>query len=654
MSERAQIDRILPWAAAAVWLATVTRAASAAIDAVHHDTLLPGGSALTLVVAASAVVTASVGAVIAGKTGSVVGWLVAAAGLELSFGIAAAMSSLVFCDTGAPSTVWLAVLGGTAWWAFLGTGMALFPSGRWGRGRTGIAAVAGTAVLWAGMATTTLGAALASAAARDASGPCAGSTQASPMLRIGAVLLGAGFALIAVTGIRRVARAERDERRQLAPVAGMAATLCLVLAAAVVLEPWARPLSGDAPWVVAAWLVAGLGIPLAVAISVIRYRTFGIYRLIGFTTDYRLWTVGLAVGAAAAAIGIAWGVTALLGIEDRPVAVGIATLAAAGAIIPLWRRRQSIVDARFGQHQPDPATALASIDVRDLDGDAEPTRGPVFDLLRPFAPIVVVEGEGGMRLAVRTDDPEIGRHTFVHRAYDMATMRRAIDLLELEGGVPLWGRTVLDVGANIGVSIVPLLRLFGAEHGIAVEPAPHLLELLRLNLALNDLSERVVVLPLALSDRDGTLELALSQENAGDHRLRVPDAAVADTAGGRATVDVPVRRLDALAEEGAFDPASLGLIWLDVQGHEGHVLAGATGVLSSGIPLVTEFWPDALERAGGFGLFGEVVRSCYTRVVDVRATQEVGAAEVLPISRIDELAERYADPAAFTDLLLLP
>jgi FkbM family methyltransferase len=198
-----------------------------------------------------------------------------------------------------------------------------------------------------------------------------------------------------------------------------------------------------------------------------------------------------------------------------------------------------------------------------------------------------------------------------------------------------------------------LLRLFGAERGIAVEPAPQLLELLRLNLTLNDLSERVQVLPMALSDRDGSMALALSPENAGDHRLRVPGTE-ADAVEARPTVDVPVRRLDALVEEGAIDAASLGLIWLDVQGHEGHVMAGAPGVLASAVPVVTEFWPEALDRAGGLEMFREAVRSSYSRVIDVRAAQASGAAQVLPTSRLDELAERYAGPTDFTDLLLLP
>src|SRR5262245_19715320 len=109
---------MLPWAAAVVWLVAVARAVIAAVAAVRHDSLLPGGASLSLLIAVSAIVTAGVGAVIAGKSGSLVGWLMAAAGLELAFGLGAAISVIGPCGTGAPSTVWLAVLDGTAWWAF--------------------------------------------------------------------------------------------------------------------------------------------------------------------------------------------------------------------------------------------------------------------------------------------------------------------------------------------------------------------------------------------------------------------------------------------------------------------------------------------------------------------------------------------------------
>lgn len=661
MSERTEGDRAgRVWIAAGIWLASLTLAIVGAVDASQHEGLLAGGAGLSLIIAVSAVATAGIGAIVAGKTGNLVGWALAKGGLVLSAGLVAAPSVANACAAGRSPATWsvTVALGGTAlWWACVTTSVALFPSGRVGRGRSATVLMTGPALAWAGAVAAIVGSlAHPAASARSLSvGACAGGGT-PPSQGVAITLLAAGFVVAAAVAMRRVARLRGEERRQLTSVAAVAAVEAVLLAGAALIEPWARPFSGDAPWVVAAWVGAGLGLPVAVAISVIRHRTFGIFRLVGFRTDYRIWTVGLAAAAGIAAIGVAWGLTAILGLSDEAVAMGLGTLAAAALIFPFWWRLQAVVDARFEQHREDPAAVVEAIAAGSAGADADrgPMRGPVFDLLGPFAPIVVVEGEGGMRFAVRTDDREIGRHTFVNGAYDLETMRCALRLLQTEAGRTLEGRTVLDVGANIGVSIVPLMRLFGAERGIAFEPAPDAVEILELNVALNDLSDRVKVMALGLSDRDGALELALSADNFGDHRLRTADANDSDDTSGRRTVAVQVRRLDGLVRSGEVDGAAVGLVWLDVQGHEGHVLAGGRDLLRLGVPVVTEFWPSAMRDAGGLEAFHAVVRSCFARVIDVRAAQGGGRPQALPSAGIEQLTERYAGPAAFTDLLLLP
>ena len=45
-------------------------------------------------------------------------------------------------------------------------------------------------------------------------------------------------------------------------------------------------------------------------------------------------------------------------------------------------------------------------------------------------------------------------------------------------------------------------------------------------------------------------------------------------------------------------PSEIGLVWIDVQGHEQlYCLAGATTLIEAGVPIVTEYWPYALARA---------------------------------------------------------
>ena len=91
-----------------------------------------------------------------------------------------------------------------------------------------------------------------------------------------------------------------------------------------------------------------------------------------------------------------------------------------------------------------------------------------------------------------------------------------------------------------------------------------------------------------------------------------------------------------------------------MQGHEGHVLAGATSILRMSVPLVTEFWPSEMHRTGGLRAFTHVVSEHFGRMIDLRRTQDEGAAVDAPASEIAAWAQRYADEGTFTDLLLLP
>ena len=63
------------------------------------------------------------------------------------------------------------------------------------------------------------------------------------------------------------------------------------------------------------------------------------------------------------------------------------------------------------------------------------------------------------------------------------------------------GREVLEIGANIGTTTVPLVTVLGAAHGHAFEPIPRNLELLERNVAGNGLGDRVTIHAAAVSDR---------------------------------------------------------------------------------------------------------------------------------------------------------
>ena len=648
-------------AAAAVW---------AVVAGLRH-----GGTTVDtwlFVVAAGSVTTAAVGALIAGKTGNATGWLLAVGGVGLGVGLLLGQSAsgcgepaalIAIPATSSATPAWQvagSVAGVAVWGACLVTAMTFFPFGP-SPMRGGAAQrqpFVAPALAWTGTVVATVAASVAHARVapfgatsdRVCLTPFLGAAR-PPVLTacIALLALGAGAAL--VIAWRRERAMSGSDRAQLLPVVATATISALALAATLLIaDP--GPLWGSSWPVVVAWALASIAIPLAVAVAVVRSHAFGIYRFVGFMADYRIWTASLGVGAIAAVLALTWLITWILGVDDIPLAVAAVALAMGAAVYPSWRAWQARVDARYGQHQEDPAETLERL-TAEVDDPAQ-VRGPVFDLLARVAPMVVVQGEAGMRFLVSTDDREVGRHTFVHGGYDLGTMRCAMDLLAASRGVVpgivLAGGAVLDIGANIGTSVVPLLRLFGADRGVAVEPAPGNVELLLLNIELNDLDGRVDVIPVGASDRDGFLELELSAENSGDHRMRVGSA----DAPGRSSVTVQVHRVDTLVETGALDPSDLTLVWLDVQGHEGHVLTGATSILRRSVPLVTEFWPSEMRRTGGLRAFTDVVSEHFGRMIDLRRTQDEGATVDAPASEIAAWVQRYGDEGAFTDLLLLP
>lgn len=246
-----------------------------------------------------------------------------------------------------------------------------------------------------------------------------------------------------------------------------------------------------------------------------------------------------------------------------------------------------------------------------------------------FTPYVAVEVEGLLFL-VSTHDPKMAKFFAGRKRNELRVLETALGLL---GG----GRgTFVDAGAYLGTATLAALRS-GFSAAVAVEPEPETVRLLRANLALNGAEQRVRVVQAALSDRTGTASLDLGPGSRGKARVIAgPD----DAARGE-TVEVALARLDDLG----VDPAEIGLLWLDVEGHELHVLEGAPRTLAASPPLVLELYPRLLARAGPLDGLAPLLARHYTHVADLRA-----GAELLPVEALAGLVDDYAD--GHTDLLL--
>lgn len=292
---------------------------------------------------------------------------------------------------------------------------------------------------------------------------------------------------------------------------------------------------------------------------------------------------------------------------------------------------------------------------------AAEARRSFYRLAGRYAEAVTISTPLGL-LAIPTNDEVVGERTFVQGRFEAETTERAVRLLREQGALPerLDGRDVLEVGANIGTQTLQFVHTLGADRVIALEPAPAAVRMLRATVAANALEDRVIVLPLAASADDGVVRMEANPANVGDWRVRARDDGDADM-GEDAwdLLDVPARRLDALLEDGQVELDRLALVWMDCQGHEGHILAGAESILASDVPVVSEFWPYGLRRAGGLERFAELVAASGRRVFDLRGSLDGVPAPVDGATALLELADFYGPPryaavdSAFTDLVLV-
>jgi FkbM family methyltransferase len=255
-----------------------------------------------------------------------------------------------------------------------------------------------------------------------------------------------------------------------------------------------------------------------------------------------------------------------------------------------------------------------------------------------FASVLGVTGEDGTQYLVSARDATVGRLIGRHGHYDVQNIQTVLAVLSDRG---ICIDQLLDIGANIGTTTVEVLKRLPSATCVAFEPEPRNFALLQQNILANGLNDRVTAHRCALSDRSGELEFELSPDNFGDHRVRLTGSAGPDAFGeaGRSTISVPSRTLDQYLASGDVSVSPHTLIYMDVQGHEGHVLAGARTALSRSPVIAMEYWPYGLERASARGVVSEILAP-YESLLDVtQAPRDLQVSDLglFPIESIVEL-----------------
>jgi FkbM family methyltransferase len=144
------------------------------------------------------------------------------------------------------------------------------------------------------------------------------------------------------------------------------------------------------------------------------------------------------------------------------------------------------------------------------------------------------------------------------------------------------GELVVDVGANVGYLSSLAASRAGAEGTVvAYEPHPRVFELLDQNAARwrgHPGVATVETRQAAVTDKSGTAEL----ESGPLFHVNMGLASLADTNGGAAATGATLFEVRADKLDEAFAEQPIGLLKVDVEGHEPAVLAGAEQLLRAG------------------------------------------------------------------------
>jgi FkbM family methyltransferase len=180
---------------------------------------------------------------------------------------------------------------------------------------------------------------------------------------------------------------------------------------------------------------------------------------------------------------------------------------------------------------------------------------------------------------------------FIHRGLKTRYLDHRAELKALLAGLSP-ADVAVDVGAHKGSFVWSLSRAVPSGRVVAFEPQPYLAGYLRDACAAARL-HNVVVEAAGVSDHRGTAVLSVIDSGTHSHGASF-EAALAERERCR-VIDVPTVALD---DYFGGQPAHIGAIKIDAEGHELAVLKGAAGIIAAHRPTILCESEDR-HKAGG-------------------------------------------------------
>ncbi len=214
--------------------------------------------------------------------------------------------------------------------------------------------------------------------------------------------------------------------------------------------------------------------------------------------------------------------------------------------------------------------------------------------------------------------------------------------------------TYLDIGANIGLTTIPHCN-YKEIKCHCFEPDPLNFDYLTFNILKNSNFKNVELHNCALSDKQGKLQMELSPDNLGDHRLKFDNRISKADENSRAIIEVDANRLDSF-DISIKNPLA---IKIDTQGAEPLVISGGLGVISRANLVILEYSPYMMNRMGvnPENIWNLVAQFSRIRILESEASDEKLTQELDINQAVEKLKILYEESkeipfGAYWDIIL--
>jgi FkbM family methyltransferase len=173
------------------------------------------------------------------------------------------------------------------------------------------------------------------------------------------------------------------------------------------------------------------------------------------------------------------------------------------------------------------------------------------------------------------------------------------------------GDTVLNIGANIGIYSLMMSKYVGSSGKVyAFEPSTDNITLLKKTIQANNLSDVIIPIKKAISNKNGRIKLFLSEFNLGNHHIF-------DTTGKRSYEEVAATTLDNFFNK---NPEKISFILMDIEGSEFNALEGMERTIrnNKNLKIISEFSSPLLTEIGRSPLeFLEKIKNLEFNIYDI-------------------------------------